>query len=98
MSKDSWTDAEFASIRKARDRMQNFINHCPYLRSCGMQSAWNSYWGCKEHKEGLIQSLWWWIDSPKWHTSFHVRKPVMQLTLRICFSKKSFDFMAYQEA
>jgi hypothetical protein len=98
MSRGSWTDAEFASIQKERDRMQDFINHCPYLRGRGMQSAWILYWVCQEHKEDLTQSLWWWIDSPRWHTSSHVRKPVTQPTLRICFSKKSFDFMAYQGA
>jgi hypothetical protein len=97
-SRDSWIDAEFASIRKEEDRMQDSINHCPYLRGHGMQSAWILYWGYQEHKEVLTQYLWWWIDFPRWHTSFHVRRQVTQLTLRICFSKKSFDFMAYQEA
>jgi hypothetical protein len=80
-SKYLWTDAEFASIQKERDRMQVFINRYPYLRGHGMQSAWTSYWGFQEHKEGLTQSLWWWIDFPKWYISFHVKKPVMQLTL-----------------
>jgi hypothetical protein len=98
MSRGSWIDAEFASIRKERDIMQYFINHCQYPRGRGMQSTWISYWGCQEHKEGLNQSLWWWIDFPKWHTLFHVRKPATQLTLRIWFSKMSFDFMAYQGA
>jgi hypothetical protein len=97
-SKDLQINAEFVSIRKERDRMQDFINHFPYLSGHGMQSAWILYWVCQEHKEDLTQSLWWWIDFPKWHTSFHVRKPVTQLTLRIYFSKKSFDFMAYQGA
>jgi hypothetical protein len=97
-SRDSWKDAEFASIQIEGSKMQGFINHCPYLRGHGMQLAWILYWGCQEHKEVLIQSLWWWIDFPRWHTSSHVRRLVMQLTLRTCFSKKSFDFMAYQKA
>jgi hypothetical protein len=57
-SKDSWTDAKFISIQKGRGRMQAYINHYPYLTCRGMQLAWNSYWGYREHKEGLIQSLW----------------------------------------
>jgi hypothetical protein len=36
------------------------------------------------------------IDFPRWHTSFHVRRPVTQLTLRTCFSKRSFNFMVCQ--
>jgi hypothetical protein len=98
MSRYLWIDAEFASIQREEDRMQGFINHFPYLKGHGMQSAWISYWGCQERKEDLTQSLWWWIDFPRWHTSFHVRRPVTQLTLQICFSKKSFDFMSYREA
>jgi hypothetical protein len=66
---------------KGGNKMQGFINRCPYLRSHGMQSAWISYWGCQEHKEVLNQYLWSWIDFPRWHTSFHVRRIVMQLTL-----------------
>jgi hypothetical protein len=31
----------------------------------------------------------------KMHISFHVRKPVMQRTLQICFSNNLFDFMVY---
>jgi hypothetical protein len=58
MSKDSLTDVEFVNIQKERGRMQVFINHYSYLRGHGMQSAWTSYWGCQEHKEGLTQSLW----------------------------------------
>jgi hypothetical protein len=97
-SRDSWTDAKFSNIRRERGRMQGFINRYPYLRSRGMQSAWISYWVCQEYKEGLTQSLWWWIDFPRWHTSFHVRRPMTQLTLKIYFSKKSFDFTSYQGA
>jgi hypothetical protein len=98
MSRDSWTDAEFASIRREGNRMRGFINHCPYQKGRGMQLAWILYWGCQEHKEVVIQSLWWWIDFPRWHTSFHVRKLVTQLTLQISSSKKSSDFMVFQEA
>jgi hypothetical protein len=96
MSKYSCTDAEFSNIRREEDRMQGFINHCPYQRGRGMQLAWILYWGCQEHREGVIQSLWWWIDFPKWHTSFHVKRLVTQLTLRTYFSKRSFDFMGFQ--
>jgi hypothetical protein len=54
--------------------------------------------GLPRTQRGLIQSLWWWIDFPRWHTLSHVRKPVTRLTSRTCFSKKSFDFTAYQGA
>jgi hypothetical protein len=97
-SRDSWTDVEFVSIQREEDRMRDFINHYQYLKGCGMKSAWISYWGFQEHKEVLTQYLWWWIDFPRWHTSSHVRRPVMQLTLRICFSKNLFDFTACQRA
>jgi hypothetical protein len=85
-------------FQHSKGRRQNvgFINHCPYPIGHGMQLAWISYWGCQEHKEVVIQYLWWWIDFPIWHTSFHVRKPVTRLTLRICFSKKSFKFTVFQ--
>jgi hypothetical protein len=29
MSRDSWTDAEFASIQREENKMQSFIDHCP---------------------------------------------------------------------
>jgi hypothetical protein len=32
----------------------------------------------------------------KWHISYHARKPVTQLILRTCFSRKSLDFTACQ--
>jgi hypothetical protein len=57
--------------------MQDSINHFPYHRGRGMQLAWILYWGFQEHKEVLIQSLWWWINFPRWNTSFHARKLVM---------------------
>jgi hypothetical protein len=65
MSKYLWADVEFVNIQKERGRMRVFINHCPHLRGPRMQSTWTSYWGFQEHKEGLNQYLWWWIDFPK---------------------------------
>jgi hypothetical protein len=61
MSRDSWTDAEFASIRREGSRMQGFINHCPYQRGRGMQLAWILYWGCQEHKE-VVDSIFVVVD------------------------------------
>jgi hypothetical protein len=52
-SRDLWTDVEFSSIQKEGDKMQDFINHCPYLRGHGMQSAWISYWGLPRTQIGF---------------------------------------------
>jgi hypothetical protein len=36
ISRDSWIDVEFASIRREGSRMRGFINHFPYQKDHGM--------------------------------------------------------------
>jgi hypothetical protein len=42
---------------KGKRQNAGFYQPLPIPDRRGMQSAWTSYWGCQEHKEGLTRSL-----------------------------------------
>jgi hypothetical protein len=87
MSRSLLTDAKFVSIRRARSRMRDSINHYPYPRGRGMKSTWILYWDYRGRKEEMIRSLWWLTGFLKWHILFHARRPAMRLISQIFFKE-----------
>src|SRR5437868_2069082 len=64
-----------------------------FLLCLGQIFLWILFWDWLEPRGGGIAFLLWWIDFLKWHTLYHVIKPMMLFILLTSFSKRLFACM-----